>query len=582
MKKAALITLLTLSLLTLISFIGDNKTESIEINKKLLNELYYENENDAFFYSSNTYDVVTNQINLYAINWLTKMNDIINVNYSEKFTSYIDKYYTSNDLNLSIKNKIDLINFNNMLSVRKFFFGNIEEKSYYIDILRNACTEEQWLYLQSDNFEDKVFKTQVLYLALQNFDVLEQIPDIIKSNMIVYLKSFLNNPEYFNVHSKELKRNLIDFEIIILQSLILLDKYTDENLIDLVKTKEIWLIQQVDNLNKELETTNGTTNMIFLNDCILNLNQVLLSAEINKSFNQKYAENFDFKLISEVYLMDAQITYKSLKVCQILDKAIDKKINNFINENINYWIFKETPVSNLKELYYSIKLAHIYDINYNDKKIINFINKFEKSTNLQDIYFNYLLKKELSLPFISDEITLRAIAENIRNFDSISLEQKFYLIYLCKELGLTSEYFDDIIIKMNQQNIKSKMLNANSDSDLYYLSKIANALNIKLDLNFINEEVEKYKFSEGGFCIEKNGDSPNTMSTYRMIELKKDYGIQLNDEELSGISTFISKVKGAKGGYYYNLSNPSDMYNYYNNFSFVSFYYGEVLNSMIE
>ncbi|MDF2885433.1 MAG: hypothetical protein K0R54_6007 [Clostridiaceae bacterium] len=194
MKKAALITLLTLSLLTLISFIGDNKTESIEINKKLLNELYYENENDAFFYSSNTYDVVTNQINLYAINWLTKMNDIINVNYSEKFTSYIDKYYTSNDLNLSIKNKIDLINFNNMLSVRKFFFGNIEEKSYYIDILRNACTEEQWLYLQSDNFEDKVFKTQVLYLALQNFDVLEQIPDIIKSNMIVYLKSFLNNP----------------------------------------------------------------------------------------------------------------------------------------------------------------------------------------------------------------------------------------------------------------------------------------------------------------------------------------------------------------------------------------------------
>ncbi|NLY47274.1 MAG: hypothetical protein GX053_15005 [Tissierella sp.] len=73
------------------------------------------------------------------------------------------------------------------------------------------------------------------------------------------------------------------------------------------------------------------------------------------------------------------------------------------------------------------------------------------------------------------------------------------------------------------------------------------------------------------------------MSTYRMIELKLDYGIQLDDKEISRISSFINKTRGVKGGYYYSQSsNPSDIYNYYNNFSFISFYYGEVLNMMIE
>lgn len=507
------------------------------------------------------------------------MDDVVNVDFNEKFTIYINKYFTSNNLNISVKNKNELLNLYSMLLVRKKFLGTLENNSYYINLLSNACSEEQWLYSQSDSYEDKVFKTQILYLALQNYDLLEYVPDNVKSNMIIYLKSFLNENNYFFDSNKDLKRNLIDFEIVILQALIILDKYTDENLLDLVKNKGNCLIQQVEYLNKELSLTDGT-NMIFLNECILNLNQVLESVDINKSLNKRYADNFDYKLISYTYLMDTQITFKVLKVCQILDKTIDEQTNEFINENINYWIFKEPPVSNLKELYYSIKLAKIYGINYNANKINNFINKFENSTKLQDIYYNYLLKDELSITFIANEITLRVIAENIQNFDSKSIEEKYYLIYLCKGLGLNSEYLDKII-EMNKQNLKAQILNASSEKELYFLSKISDTINIKLDSDFINNEINKYKFSEGGYCIKKNGDSPNAMSTYRMIELKMDYEIKLDYEEVSGISTFINQVKGVKGGYYYNLpSSSSDLYNYYNNFTFVSFYYGEVLNKV--
>lgn len=578
MKNKAALIALVLIVIVLLFYIG-NWFESDEINKELLNELYYENDNVAFFHSNNIYDVVTNHINIYAINWLIRMDDVVNVDFNEKFTIYINKYFTSNNLNISVKNKNELLNLYSMLLVRKKFLGTLENNSYYINLLSNACSEEQWLYSQSDSYEDKVFKTQILYLALQNYDLLEYVPDNVKSNMIIYLKSFLNENNYFFDSNKDLKRNLIDFEIVILQALIILDKYTDENLLDLVKNKGNWLIQQVEYLNKELSLTDGT-NMIFLNECILNLNQVLESVDINKSLNKRYADNFDYKLISSTYLMDTQITFKVLKVCQILDKTIDEQTNEFINENINYWIFKEPPVSNLKELYYSIKLAKIYGINYNANKINNFINKFENSTKLQDIYYNYLLKDELSITFIANEITLRVIAENIQNFDSKSIEEKYYLIYLCKGLGLNSEYLDKII-EMNKQNLKAQILNASSEKELYFLSKISDTINIKLDSDFINNEINKYKFSEGGYCIKKNGDSPNAMSTYRMIELKMDYEIKLDYEEVSGISTFINQVKGVKGGYYYNLpSSSSDLYNYYNNFTFVSFYYGEVLNKV--
>lgn len=583
MRKAIIKLISILTIILLILFVRGTKVKSDEVNKNLLSELYYENENVAFFHSSNVYEVLTNDINLYAINWLSKMNEVISVSFSEEFMEYIEKSYISNDLNFSIKSKNDLLNFHNMLSVEKFFFGDIENKSYYYDILSDACTEEQWFYEQSDNYEDRVIKTQILYLVLQNFNELNNIPENIKSNMVVTLKSFLNNTNYFNINNIELKRNLIDFEIVILQSLILLDSYTDENLLDLIKTKEDWLNQNIGILNNELETTNGTTDIIFLNDCILNLNQVLVYTGIYEPFNKSYADKFDFKLINEVYLMDTQMTYKILKVCNILDKTIETNINNFINENINYWTFKVLPNTNLKELYYSIKLAKIYNINYNTNKIINFINKYENSTSLQDIYYIYLLKKELSTSFLANENTLRVIAENIKNFDSQSVEQKFHLIYLSKSLGLNSEYINDITEKISKQNIESKILETNVEGEFYYLNKIAKALNIELDSHFINNEVEKYKFVDGGYCMEQSGDIPNTISTYRMSELQMDYGIQFDAEELSRISTFINKVAGTKGGYYYNQSsNPSDIYNYSNNFSFFSFYYGETLNAMIE
>lgn len=449
--------------------------------------------------------------------------------------------------------------------------------------MNTACIEERWLYLKSDNYEDRVFKTQMLYLSLQSFNELDHIPEIIKSNMIGYLKSFLNDNNYFNVDNIELKRNLFDFEIVILQSLILLDKHTNENLLELVKTKEAWLIQNVDALNKELESTDGTKDMIFLNDCILNLNHVLVSAELYNLFNKSYTDNNDFNFIGKIYLMDTQMTYKILKVCQILDKTIDTKTSNFINENINYWIFDEPPVTNLKELYYSLNLAQIYDINFNTNKIINYINKFKNSTSLQDIYYNYLLNNELSTPFIANETTLRTIEENIQDFDSKSLEQKFYLIHLYKFFNLNSVHFNDITKNLTQENIEYKILETNIESDFFYLSKIADELNIDLDSHFINNQIEKYRIKGGGYCIEKTGDSPNTISTYRMIELKAEYGIQIDNEELHGISVFTNKIKGTKGGYYYiQPSNPPDINNYDKNFSFMSFYCGEILNKFIE
>ncbi len=582
MKKRLSIFFVLLALIITLGLLINSIYASSHMDKELLKELYYENEDDAFFFSNITDSLINNRINLYAVNWLVKINEITNINFSNRFKTYVKKYLSSNiNQDFIINSKKDMHDIFIILTTMKEFNGEINDKSYYVRLIDTAIKENKWTYTDGDSYDELVEKTQILNIALQIFDILGEIPEDLKSNVLQVSKSIIDNPDYYNVDINNIKRNLIDFEIIVMKSLMILDNYTNDNLIEVIQKKEVWVYKQVEILNEILSDDSlGDFDLIILNDCIINIDSVFKYIGLTIELKHKYADNFTTDLIKEVFLTDPQIAFKIIKICKILNHRINESYIDFIYHNLDYWLFETPPNSNLQELYYAICLANKYNVRYNIEKINHFIDKYENSTIIQDIYYRTLLKNKLSKQIKINELSIQAIAGYTHNFNSNCIEDNYYLLQLFHVLNLDSNYVHEVINELKQKDFNLLIKEAVTENDIFYITKIANLLNIPIDSIVLETELSKFEYLDGLYGIEHESDFSNIASTYRIIEMKLKYNIKIDEDKKIHIKKGLYNFKGTHGGYFYT-KKESDNKNY-TDLTFESFYYGVILDNLWE
>ena len=582
MKKRLSIFFVLLALIITLGLLINSIYASSHMDKELLKELYYENEDDAFFFSNITDSLINNRINLYAVNWLVKINEITNINFSNRFKTYVKKYLSSNiNQDFIINSKKDMHDIFIILTTMKEFNGEINDKSYYVRLIDTAIKENKWTYTDGDSYDELVEKTQILNIALQIFDILGEIPEDLKSNVLQVSKSIIDNPDYYNVDINNIKRNLIDFERIVMKSLMILDNYTNDNLIEVIQKKEVWVYKQVEILNEILSDDSlGDFDLIILNDCIINIDSVFKYIGLTIELKHKYADNFTTDLIKEVFLTDPQIAFKIIKICKILNHRINESYIDFIYHNLDYWLFETPPNSNLQELYYAICLANKYNVRYNIEKINHFIDKYENSTIIQDIYYRTLLKNKLSKQIKINELSIQAIAGYTHNFNSNCIEDNYYLLQLFHVLNLDSNYVHEVINELKQKDFNLLIKEAVTENDIFYITKIANLLNIPIDSIVLETELSKFEYLDGLYGIEHESDFSNIASTYRIIEMKLKYNIKIDEDKKIHIKKGLYNFKGTHGGYFYT-KKESDNKNY-TDLTFESFYYGVILDNLWE
>lgn len=584
MKKKLGMFFVLLVLIITLGLLINSIYASSNMDRELLKELYYENEDNAFFFSNITDSLISNRINLYAVNWLVKISEITNINFSNRFEIYVKKYLSSNiSQDFVINSKKDMYDILIILTTMKEFNDKINDKLYYVRLIDNAIKENKWTYTDDDSYEELVEKTQILNIALQIFDTLGEIPEDLKSNILQVSKSIIDNPDYYNVDINNVKRNLIDFEIIVMKSLMILDSYTNDNLIEVIKKKEFWIYKQVEVLNEMLsEDSLGDFDLIILNDCIINIDSVFKYIGLTIELKDKYSNNFTADLIKETFLSDPQISFKLIKVCKILNHKMDESYINFIHHNLDYWLFEMPPNSNLRELYYAICLANKYSLRYNVEKINHFIDRYENSTIIQDIYYRTLIKNKLSKQIKISESSIQAIAEYIHNFNINRIEDKYYLLQLFYILNLDSQYVCDIINELKQKDFKLLIKEATTENDIFYITKIANLLGISIDSIFLETELSKFEYSDGLYSIEHGSNFSNIASTYRIIDMKLRYNIKIDKDKKIQIKEGLSNFKGSYGGYFYVKGEGDFSNKNYTDLTFESFYYGVILNNLWE
>ncbi|SHK16631.1 hypothetical protein [Paramaledivibacter caminithermalis] len=555
------------------------------INKELLNKMYYENDNSGFFFSNITDQIISNKINYYSISWLFNIGNVINVDFSDYSKEIIMNHFNNIDLrNIEINNRSDLHNLLNRINIEKNIYGSIKNKSYYITELLKHYVREEGLFYINNEFEELNSKIQITNIVLQIFDLLREMPKEVRTNTLIKLQELLiiddNN---FSNNQNEFKKNLIDSGIVILDSLRILDKYTDENLKEDIKKRENWILFWGNELNKHM--LKEDIDIITLNQSITTIDSIAKHIGLQLKFDRKYIEKLDFNFIKQMYLRDVQVVYNTLLTYHILGEDIPNKTVNFINSNLKYWIYECPPSLNVKELYFALKLAKKFDIQFNQEKIKYSLRKYINIDKIENIYFLTLIYNELDSKSIENKIVINKINDLIKNFlenPKISTQDFYYLIELYKNFNLESTKFEEVINGIDSNLLEKDILNTNYDKEVYFLVKIAESLDIKIDTKLLCNKIEIFKSNKGIYFHDIDHKAQSIFSTFRMLELKLNQNLEIDRNEKINNAEFIHSLETPYGGYFITLpKNNSNIENFDGNFSFESYYYGVMLAEML-
>ncbi|MBN4051114.1 MAG: hypothetical protein COA82_12405 [Alkaliphilus sp.] len=550
------------------------------INGDLLNKMYYENEYSAFFYSNMTDCLIKNNINEYSLSWLITLSDLLCFQLSEEVDkAMMNAHNESMPEKLNVGSNKKLIELLNSLKVNRYKNRSIEnlEKVEFIKILMGYYDNELGLFKVDDDNTEMIQTTNII---LQIFDLLEEIPNEVLGKTVDSHKVMLSDEDFFDMEETNIKKNLVDSGIIILDSLIILDKYSPDNLNVFIVEKKEWILYWQQAANEIL--LNNNINPIMLNHMLNSLYKVSSYIELEYRINEEYYTRISVTNLKELFFTDLQAFYKSILVYENFGFELAEEIEKLIALNMNYWIYEDQPHLNIKELYFGIKIAEEIGFKFNADKILFALRNYYDTENLETLYYLMLINEEFNMMDSKKEFFAM---KSKRFFDDNQIWADVLLsdMYYISEILLKADYEDDNLphqIKELLMDIKITAIE--SDKELYIYVKLARIYDLNIDKEKLATKIDEFFLEGKSFFHDSRYKKVNLFSTYRMIYLKSMYSLKIDQKELSSIHSFIESLATNYGGYFMTSTYGNNYFkNFSTNFSFESCYYGYEIVDLI-
>ncbi len=442
----------------------------------------------------------------------------------------------------------------------------------------------------NNNKEEMFNKIIATNIALQVFNLMGYVPN----NILQYIKqinlNLLNDDYYFNYEEENVKNNIYNGGLVIIDNLRIIDSFCEEDMKIHINQKTKWLRFWYSWLNSYLKDLDEIT--IPANMGIVLFDKISKYLDIEYEFVESYAENINEQHIKEMFFKDLQLGYDSILVCKIYNKEVFSNIETVLDSNIKYWFYETYPPSIfINDIFYGVVLSDKFSYKYDAKKIVDYISDYveNKKVSVLDLYYISSIYKKLNNNNFTtkfEKIVIKTFGEVINNNDDIRII--YYSLALDDTYNLNLSKNSNYVKNLNKEYIESQILNFNNEIELYYTLMVANLLKINVNHDLVYNSILNF-YNENGYFVNnaiRNIDS--IFSTFRMLELIDIYNIEFETTKFLKILNYIKNLKGELGGYYMtkkNMNYKNDMLNYKNNFTLQSFYYGvladEIINKLI-
>ncbi|SHK58935.1 hypothetical protein [Paramaledivibacter caminithermalis] len=556
----------------------------------LLKEMHTENDKYTFFSFDTIYDIFNNNIHYYNVAWLFSMKDICDIDYPKELINAARLNIEQvNDIKLQDKN---LFNILNMVQIEKKVFNEVKNKEYYINKLLERYISDEGLFYIKNRDEDQDSKIIATNIALQIFDYIGYLPEDLLYDIEHSMINLFLNDKNFTFKKEQLKKNVFDRGLIIIDNLRILDKYSIKDIKKDIYKRKKWILFWYEEFNNYINQEN-ITNLIG-NLGIINFYNIFSYLNINYKFNENFIKQYeDIDLIRKSFLSNPQATYQMLKIFKIYDKKISNEIVNIIEDNMEYVFYENQPSTNILNMYYGIKLSNILKFEYNKEKALAYIKNYLKVNggSMIDIYYIYLIYNDMECKnFEYENLVKDALSNTLETMDlnDINFFDAYCVIYFNKIYNFQlSNKYDRLIERLNYGYITTKIKSINNEKDFYYIVLLADMLNIKIESELLTKSIFEFYDIEGCFVISKDNRVGNIYSTYRMLNLLDKFKIKISKEQKENIDSYLKRLKGINGGYFIMVDNSDDKYieNYKTNFTIQSFYCGiyssNILNNIL-
>lgn len=585
MKKYILLIILSMFLIVNLFKINTNQTirNDIKEDKNLLSYLYYENNSEAFFSSSDIDMLLANQANIYNSTYL--LSSLLKTNYSFPLpeTEHLKKFVsdqtfeTLDNLNLFDLQRISILY--SLLNIPE------EAKSELGELLMKYFDSEEGLFFMDTPSEDISSKIIASNLVLNAYDSLGYIPDIVLERSYSRYENLLCSKNYFTLNTNEFKKNVFDEAFIILDSVRILANY-DVRFEPLLTKQEDWFKFWYAEINTYANSL--TTPTLSASSAIINFNKFVDSFHLPLLNPEKYANLIDLEFLSNIFYYDIQMFFNHLQVYLLNNNPqnLTPLFDNIIYKE--HFYTSSSPQVFTSDIFFGTNLADNLNLNYNAEKLLKYLDTmYLGDSNLSIPDYFWLTCSYLNLDHkYNQSFRYQIIKKYLENrtdyidFANTTYRNFYYALKLDDIYNLNLDFekaYSNLMKDLNLKNIKYI-------EDVYFLQHIITEFypNINFSPDQWIECVMDFYNNDGGFVAFSNADVSDIISTYYALHVLITSNADISKDQLKEFKSFLTVLRGTYGGYFIHKPSFLSTEDYKDFFSLDSFWYGYNLNHILK
>ena len=522
-----------------------------------IENIYYENADNAFFYGSTIGSVINNEFDFYNIYWLLSTDAILHTGITNQLKSILSVCVENGSICDESQYKYDGVFDIFLRAGIESYFGNRENRGTYIKQLSRYynAVEKQF---KSDN-DDLGDSLQLTNNVLNTYISLNYIPDYI-TDILDRMLEICNTAQYFDESNIDLRRDIISTGMIAIDNIRLIDSLLKSNNSNTLSHLDGWVKKVVANYNSLVSSTSSYDPIVFQGGLLIRNVMEYLDIKVELV----PIPEMDFP---SIFIHDCQVAYQ-----YALIKKEASSLDKYISSNYKYHIYLNKPIYNLRDVYFGIKIYSILDLPFSKAKLINFVDSFIRNECLSedDIYYIVKIYEELDITFD----TIKAFINNyLFSFDmqdnNITMEKAYQAIYISTKYNLDYFIYDKEEIIVSAMN---DVYESDYFSQVYYSYLLLSITEYTIDKDRLFKSISRFQ-QQKGYRVVISNNATSIYSLYRVFSIY-DMENKLGNDEITDFKNKVDQLRAPYGGFFVFNDGTINNQSYETNFTLQAYYYG--------
>ena len=535
-------------------------------NSSILENIYYENDDHAFFYSSIVEDIINNDFDYYSLYWLLSIDALTVIDVKNDLMAMLNDSLINGSICDSTKYKYDGVFDIYLRSGIESFLGRTDNKSTYLSQLYEYYDSNQGLFaIDTDNITEAIQQTNI---ALKTLVSLNSCPDYVNEIQSKLLDLCNNDTDTFFPSDIDLKRDLISAGIVIIDNLRLADSLLKTTDVGNLGHLETW-VKKVGSVYESYVTAVSSYDPI-----VFQGRQTLMNILSYMNLDIRIPEVPVLELIP-LFIRDCQMAFQYIS--SVGKEELSENEINYLSQNYKYHLYINKPSYSIRDIYFGVKLYSIAELPFSREKILLFIDSFisKGEMSADDIFYIVNIYEELGVS--SDSIKL-FINEwggliDIQNTKE-HMESAYQILYISKNYDYE---LDDALKNSYIKSASYYLSSSDNFSQVYYSYKLLKLMNQKIEMGPLFGSIGRFE-QTNGYKASLSNDAVSMYSLFRIYTIYVDEK-DLNANYKEDVLAYLNELRSPSGGFFIFNDGVTENMSYDINFSLQAYYYGLVMES---